>query len=48
LRGTNAKFERRFRSIESALAAQGRTPRDASLDEMEALWGDAKAIERGP
>ena len=46
LRGTNAKFERRFRSIESALAAEGRTPVEATLDEMEALWGKAKASER--
>jgi nucleoside triphosphate diphosphatase len=46
LRGTNAKFERRFRSIESALAAEGRTPAEASLDEMEALWGEVKASER--
>jgi ATP diphosphatase len=46
LRGTNAKFERRFRSIEAALAAEGRTPGDASLDEMEALWVEAKAVER--
>jgi len=46
LRGTNAKFERRFRSIESALAAEGRTPAEATLDEMEALWGEAKASER--
>ena len=48
LRGTNAKFERRFRSIESALAAEGRTPAEATLDEMEALWGKAKASERTP
>ena len=46
LRGTNAKFERRFRSIEKALAAEGRTPGEASLDEMEALWVEAKARER--
>jgi ATP diphosphatase len=46
LRGANAKFERRFRSIESALAAEGRTPAEATLDEMEALWGEAKASER--
>jgi ATP diphosphatase len=48
LRGTNAKFERRFRSIETALAAEGRTPDEAGLDEMEALWGEAKATEREP
>ena len=46
LRGTNAKFERRFRCIEKALAAEGRTPGEASLDEMEALWAEAKARER--
>ena len=43
LRRTNAKFERRFAAIEAALAAEGRTPADASLDEMEALWQAAKA-----
>jgi ATP diphosphatase len=46
LRAANVKFERRFGAIEDALAARGRTPRDASLDEMEALWNDAKANER--
>jgi len=47
LRGTNAKFERRFRHIEDTLAARGRTPADTDLDEMERLWGEAKAGERG-
>jgi MazG family protein len=42
LRATNDKFERRFRHIERRLAEQGRTPSDASLDEMEALWQEAK------
>lgn len=46
LRGANAKFERRFRYIEQALAAQGRTPEDALLEEMDALWNAAKAAER--
>lgn len=46
LRGTNRKFERRFASIENALASQGRNPRDASLDEMEALWIAAKSAEK--
>ncbi len=45
LRQTNAKFERRFRAIESALAAAGRKLEDASLDELEALWQRAKADE---
>jgi uncharacterized protein YabN with tetrapyrrole methylase and pyrophosphatase domain len=42
LRGANAKFTRRFNFIEAELAAQGRTPANASLDEMEALWLQAK------
>jgi tetrapyrrole methylase family protein/MazG family protein/ATP diphosphatase len=45
LRATNAKFTRRFRYIETALADQGRTPTDASLEEMEALWQAAKRGE---
>jgi ATP diphosphatase len=45
LRRTNAKFTRRFGAIETALAAEGRTPAEASLDEMEALWQRAKADE---
>ncbi len=42
LRGTNAKFTRRFAAIEDALAAQGRTLADASLEEMERHWVAAK------
>lgn len=45
LRRTNQKFESRFRGIEDALAAQGRTMEDASLDEMEALWVAMKKTE---
>ncbi|HZW50309.1 MAG TPA: nucleoside triphosphate pyrophosphohydrolase, partial [Rudaea sp.] len=45
LRGTNAKFERRFGYIERALAAQGRSPEGASLAEMDALWNEAKGKE---
>ncbi|WP_439574907.1 nucleoside triphosphate pyrophosphohydrolase [Phreatobacter sp.] len=48
LRGTNAKFERRFASIEAALAARGQTPAGSSLDEMDALWNAAKAAEKRP
>lgn len=46
LRRGNAKFERRFRAIETGLAAQGRKPEQASLDEMEKLWVKAKLAER--
>jgi ATP diphosphatase len=38
----NAKFERRFGAVEAALAAQGRSPADASLGEMEQEWILAK------
>jgi ATP diphosphatase len=46
LRGTNAKFERRFGYIEQALLAKGRTLQDASLQEMDALWDEAKRTEQ--
>jgi ATP diphosphatase len=46
LRQTNRKFERRFAAIERALVAQGKTPLEATLAEMEALWNEAKAEER--
>ncbi len=42
LRGTNLKFETRFRRIETLLAAEGKSTSDASLEEMEALWVQAK------
>jgi nucleoside triphosphate diphosphatase len=45
LRGANAKFERRFGYIERALAAQGRSLEGASLEEMDALWNEAKKSE---
>jgi ATP diphosphatase len=46
LRGTNQKFERRFASIERALAARGKTPEQSTLAEMDALWNAAKAAEK--
>ncbi len=46
LRGTNRKFERRFRQIEHWLAEQGRTPTEATLEEMDGLWERAKREER--
>lgn len=47
LASTNRKFERRFASIEAALAKEGKAPEGASLDEMEALWQTAKRDEAG-
>jgi nucleoside triphosphate diphosphatase len=46
LRGTNAKFERRFSHIEKRLGGQGRDVGEASLEEMDALWEEAKRGER--
>lgn len=46
MRRANAKFNRRFRMIEDSLQRQGRTPDDATLAEMDALWNQAKAREK--
>ena len=46
LRGTNAKFERRFHRIEALLAEQGKTPAQSNLEEMDALWNTAKKEEK--
>jgi ATP diphosphatase len=48
LREANQKFARRFGAVEAALAAAGRTPADASLAEMEALWQAVKRTEPRP
>ena len=42
LRAACRKFERRFRHVEALLAAAGRAPGTARLEEMEALWRQAK------
>ncbi len=47
LRGTNRRFEQRFRRIEAILAAQGERPQDKSLEELEDLWQRAKRELRG-
>jgi len=46
LRGANEKFTRRFHHIEERLASEGKTPADSDLQEMDALWDEAKAHER--
>lgn len=43
LRAANVKFERRFRAVEARLAADGRTPADSGLEEMDRLWDEVKA-----
>lgn len=45
LRRVNAKFERRFRAVESALTDDGKQLEDASLEEMDALWTRIKTAE---
>ena len=46
LRRACRKFERRFRRIEVLLAADGKLPGGAGLDEMEAKWQQAKREEK--
>ncbi|WP_343502591.1 nucleoside triphosphate pyrophosphohydrolase [Alloyangia pacifica] len=46
LRRANAKFTRRFKSIEAALEARGKRPEDSDLAEMDALWDAAKVAEK--
>jgi MazG family protein len=46
LRETNAKFTRRFGYIERALAERGSSPEQSDLEEMDALWNEAKHAER--
>jgi ATP diphosphatase len=46
LRGANGKFERRFRFIEQALRDTHRPIEDCTLEELDALWGEAKRQEK--
>ncbi|WP_281686013.1 nucleoside triphosphate pyrophosphohydrolase [Pseudomonas citronellolis] len=48
LRAANGKFERRFRYIETTLRDQGRKAEECSLEELDALWGEAKREEKNP
>lgn len=43
LRTATLTFERRFRAVEEALHRQGRSPSQAALEEMDALWEALKA-----
>jgi tetrapyrrole methylase family protein/MazG family protein len=45
--GTIDKFKYRFKHIEKSLKAQNKTLEEASLDEMENLWQEAKSLKRG-
>lgn len=45
IRAANVKFERRFRYVEQQLRRQGRTPGEATLEEMDVFWDEAKQQE---
>ena len=45
LRKTNRKFKRRFQWMEERLRSSGRGPQQASMDELERLWQQAKRQE---
>ena len=46
LKKTNRKFKRRFQWMEEQLRRSGRTPQQASMDELESLWQQAKQQEQ--
>jgi uncharacterized protein YabN with tetrapyrrole methylase and pyrophosphatase domain len=46
LRGSVRRFEARFHHIEDRLREQGRTPREATLQEMDRYWDEAKRGEK--
>ncbi|MGD2133934.1 MAG: nucleoside triphosphate pyrophosphohydrolase, partial [Maricaulaceae bacterium] len=46
LRRANAKFVRRFQHIEARLAETGQAPEAVSLADMDALWDEAKTLEK--
>jgi nucleoside triphosphate diphosphatase len=46
LRSANAKFSRRFAHIEARLAADGRTPAQSDLAEMDALWNEIRQADK--
>lgn len=46
LRSTLARFERRFRHVESRLRDQGKRPEDSTLAEMDRFWDEAKRAEK--
>jgi uncharacterized protein YabN with tetrapyrrole methylase and pyrophosphatase domain len=48
LKKTNRKFKRRFQWMEERLRSEGRGPAQASIDELENLWQQAKWEEKHP
>ena len=48
LRGCNAKFERRFHYIQQQIEKNNKKLGEVSLEEMDALWDEAKSLEKAP
>ena len=46
LQSANRKFMRRFESMERAVRSEGQNLDQLTLDQMDALWDEAKAAER--
>lgn len=46
LEGTNRKFSRRFREVERRVREQGRSLKECTLAEMDAIWDEVKKTER--
>jgi uncharacterized protein YabN with tetrapyrrole methylase and pyrophosphatase domain len=46
LKKTNRKFKRRFQWMEERLRESGRGPEQASMEELESLWQQAKGQEK--
>jgi uncharacterized protein YabN with tetrapyrrole methylase and pyrophosphatase domain len=42
LRETSDRFVRRFQGVEDRLRARGKTPRESTIEEMDALWNEVK------
>ena len=42
LRGTNMKFKKRFAHVEQGAKKQGRNLSELTLEDMDALWNEAK------
>jgi len=47
LQSTNRKFRRRFESMEASVRASGQNLDQLTLEQMDELWDEAKAAERG-
>lgn len=46
LRKTINRFQQRFRHVEEALHGQGRQMKNATLEELDGLWEDAKKLDK--